>query len=101
MLHDGHCWEIRVAAAAVVTLAMLGASLGFRIVNMNRALLTWHANAPEAAPLVDACAVVHAGVGLALVYVDLAPGPGEAGLAVAPKRSRGVDADAVVFARRS
>lgn len=60
--------------------------------------LTWHANASVSAPLVDAGPVVEAGVGRALVDVDLAARALEAVRAVAPVRAGRVHAHAVVLA---
>ena len=64
-------------------------------------VLTGHADASESSSLVDAGSLVHAGVGLALVDVDLAPATSETGRAVAPVRARSVHANSAVFARRS
>jgi hypothetical protein len=61
-------------------------------------LLTRHADASEGARVVEARAVVPAGVGLALVHVGLAARPRESLRAVAREGARGVDADAVVLA---
>ena len=63
--------------------------------------LTWHADAAESAALVDAGALVHAGVALALVDVDLAPRAREAGLAIAAVGAGRVHAEAVVLAGRT
>ena len=63
--------------------------------------LTRHADASESASLVDAGALVLAGVGLALVDVDLAPAALEAGRAVATVRAGSVDTKATMLTRRS
>ena len=60
--------------------------------------LTWHTDAPESSPLVNAGPIVHAGAGLTLIDVDLTAGPGESLLAVATVRAGSVDAHAVVLA---
>ena len=62
-------------------------------------ILTWHANALEPSPPVNAGTVVHAGGGVALVDVDLAARAGEARGAVATVGAGGIDANAVVLAR--
>lgn len=60
-----------------------------------------HADAAEAATLVQARALVLAGVGVAFIDVHLASGPGETAGAVATERARRVDAEALVFAREA
>lgn len=59
---------------------------------------TWHADASEAAAFVDARPIVHTRARFALVDVDLAARPHEAGATVAAVRAWRVDTDSVVFA---
>lgn len=60
-----------------------------------------HADAAEAATLVQAGAFVLAGVGVAFIDVHLASGPGETTGAIATERAWCVDAETLVFAREA
>lgn len=63
--------------------------------------VTWHADATECTAFVQTSAVILAGIRIALVDVDLAPGSGESARAVAFERTWRVDAEPVVLARRT
>lgn len=63
--------------------------------------ITWHAHASERPRVIQTGTFVFARMRVALVDVGLAPGSCESLRTIAGERSGSVDANSVVFARRS
>lgn len=62
---------------------------------------TWHADTAESSSFIQTSSIVLAGIRVAFIDVDFASRSGESARAITTERSRSIDAESVVFARRA